>query len=341
MAVLPNTVLPGATGSGSLGSQVLSAVTSSGLGAVGLSPAATRQNVASMFNYSSKTAGPGPVILYPNASNDWRVRVSLAPNSQFFYNDPNNTLLQPLIRETGSGTSGIQGAAQGLLNSAIGNTGATRVGVVFPYTPSVTITHTANYAAQKLTHNNYTQYFYENSEVGPINITAEFTVQNVNEGQYLLATIYFFRSLTKMFFGQDSNATNGAVAGNPPPLVYLNGYGEYYLPNVPCIVQSFSHAMPQDVDYMDIPEPSVTNSGYNPQFTNYRLNSTRLPTTSSITLQLQPVYSRLAQSQGFSLNDFANGALINPPGSGMPASAFGASASTKYATTFRPNGGFL
>ena len=118
-----------------------------------------------------------------------------------------------------------------------------------------------------------------------------------------------------MFFGND------AMAGNPPPIVYLNGYGQYYLPNVPCVVTSFSHTMPDSVDYMDIPEPGLT---YNPNFTNPVLNSTRLPTTSTLTLTLQPVYSRLAQSQKFSLNDFARGALINTAGAGGPATSFGA-----------------
>lgn len=268
------------------------------------------------------------VVNYPQASYDWRVRVSLAPGAGYFYNDPNNRLLSPLVSEVGNNiTSNV---VQGI-NSLFGPSGQTRVGVVFPYTPSVTVTHTANYAAQKLTHNNYTQYFYENSEVQAINLSGEFTVQNVNEGQYLLATIYFFRAVTKMFFGQDP------LAGNPPPMVYLNGYGEYYLPNVPCIVTSFSHTMPDGVDYMNIPEPGLT---YNPYVTNPVLNSTRLPTTSTINLTLQPVYSRVAQSQGFSLQDFAKGALVNSSGTGGAASAFGATQKPTYGG--QPgSGGFL
>jgi len=298
-----------------------------------------------MFNYSSKTNAPSPVFIYPNASTDWRVRVSLAPNATYFYNDPKNILLGPLVTEVGGGTSAVQGLLGGAGGGIFGTggrgskTGSQRVGVVFPYTPMVTVTHAANYAAQKLTHNNYTQYFYQNSEVQPITITADFTVQNINEGQYLLATIYFFRSLTKMFFGADAQAPT--TAGNPPPIVYLNGYGEYYLPNVPCVVTSFGHSMPAECDYMDIPEPAVTNKNYNPQFINYRLNSTRLPTTSQITVTLQPVYSRLAQSLGFSLNDFAAGALVNPPNSGLPATAFGASQKANYAANYRAKGGFL
>jgi hypothetical protein len=314
MPVLPNQPLQTTvtSPSGSLFSQIGQAFTDSLQGSIGINPSMTRQNVSTMFQYNNRTVGPQVVVNYPQASYDWRVRISLAPNSNYFYNDPSNNLLSPLRTEVAnnSTTAVVQG-----INSLFGPNGQSRIGVVFPYTPSVTIQHTANYAAQKLTHNNYTQYFYENSEVGPITINGEFTVQNVNEGQYLLATIYFFRSLTKMFFGNDN------MAGNPPPIVYLNGYGEYYLPNVPCIVTSFSHTMPDSVDYMDIPEPGIY---YNPGLTRPVLNSTRLPTTSSVNLTVQPIYSRLAQSQGFNLSDFARGALVNAPGSGGAASSFGA-----------------
>jgi hypothetical protein len=313
MGVLSNQPLNNAINQNSgLLNQVGSSIFNSLQGSIGVNPMMGRQNVSSMFQYSNNTNGPSLVVNYPQANYDWRVRVSLAPNSNYFYNDLSNNLLSPLRTEVANNSTSATVQA---VNNLFGPSGQTRVGVIFPYTPSVTVTHTANYSPQKLTHNNYTQYFYDNSEVSPITITGEFTVQNVNEGQYLLATIYFFRSITKMFFGQDQ------LAGNPPPIVYLNGYGEYYLPNVPCICTSFSHTMPDSVDYVDIPEPGLN---YNPYVSNPVLNSTRLPTTSTVNLTLQPVYSRLSQSQGFSLNDFARGALINAQGAGGAASAFGA-----------------
>lgn len=332
MPVLSNASLPGSTLNGSFSAQLKQATQSSLLGAVGLSSASNRQNVADMFKYSQKTVGPAPRFIYPDASTDWRVRISLAPNSKYFYNDPSNSLLAPLVTETGGGSDNSAGGALGQL---FGVGGAKRIGVVFPYTPTLAVTHTANYQAQKLTHSNYAQYFYDNSEVSSITINGEFTVQNVNEGQYLLAAIYFFRSVTKMFFGADPGA------GNPPPLVYLNGYGQYYLPNVPCVVTGFTHTMPESVDYMDIPEPAVTRTGYNPQQMSRRLNSTRLPTTSTIALTLQPVYSRVAQSQAFSLEDFARGALVNRLGGAGPTSAFGATQPTKHANNNNKNGGFI
>ena len=331
MPILTNASLPGSTTSGSIGNQIGQAVNSSLLGSVGLSQASTRQNVAQQYAYSNKSLVPMPKFVYPDANTDWRVRLSLAPNSPFFYNDANNALLAPLRTEI----SGAGGGGDNSITSLFGGsaaTGAKRIGVVFPYLPQVSMSHTANYEPQKLVHNNYTQYFYQNSEVGAITIAGEFTVQNVNEGQYLLAALYFFRSVTKMFFGVDQSA------GLPPPILYLNGYGQYYLPNVPVVVTSFAHVMPAEVDYMDIPEPGLM--AYNPQLSNARLNSTRLPTNSTITLTVQPVYSRVAQSQSFNLSDFANGALINAVGLGQPASAFGASHQAASVAT-PPVGGFI
>lgn len=328
MPVLPNQPLNNAiSASSGVLSQIGQSVTNSVTGALGLNPYQSRQNVNSMFSYS--TQGPSTVVNYPGASYDWRVRVTLAPNATYFYNDPTNYLLSPLVSES---SNNLTSAVVQNINSLFGAQGQTRVGVVFPYTPSMTVTHSANYAPQDLTHSNYKQYYYQNSEVQAITLSGEFTIQNVNEGQYLLATIYFFRSLTKMFFGADNQ-----YAGNPPPIVYLNGYGQYYLPNVPCVVTSFSHTMPDSVDYVDVPEPGLT---YDPYLTNPVLNSTRLPTTSTVSLTLQPVYSRKAQSQNFNLQDFARGALINTPGSAAPGSAFGATQGQRNGGQ-AGNGGFL
>lgn len=333
MPVLSNPVLPGNSLNGSLGNMITQAVSSSALGSVGLNKASGRMTVAQMYNYSYQN-GP-PSVKFPAANQDWRVRVSLAPGATYFYNDPSNYLLSPLVNLPG-GLGGAPNSTAALLNSAFGLTTTPRIGVVFPYTPQLTVQHTASYSEQKLTHNNYTNYFYDSSAVSAITINADFTVQSIDEGQYLLATIYFFRAVTKMFFGADPQA------GNPPPLVYLNGYGQYYLPNVPCVVTSFSHTMPGDVDYMDVVEPySTQTGGYNPQLVKPVLNSTRLPTTSTVSLTLQPIYSRAAQSTGFSLNDFASGALVNPQNSGNPATAFGSTIPKPTYATFKPQGGFL
>jgi hypothetical protein len=241
------------------------------------------------------------------SASDWRIRVSIHPSSKILY-----------YAEKDPGIVGV-----------LKNTD----GVIFPYVPSVTVSHMANYGSTPLTHANYANYFYESSQVSAISINADFTVQNQPEAAYFLAAVYFFRACTKMFYG-DTNQ----YQGSPPPIVYLDGYGAHYLPHVPCVVTSFTHTMPPDVDYMEVttsrpgakkesssssapvipginasattpPPPAKSNS----QTTdNYK---TRVPTASQFQLTLQPVYSRMAQRL-FSYESFAKGDLISKSGSG-------------------------
>ena len=156
--------------------------------------------------------------------------------------------------------------------------------VIFPVLPQVTITYTANYSSQALTHSNYKSFFYDSSEVSAIQLAGDFPIQNVAEGQILLKNINFFKATTKMFFGTGTNA------GNPPPIVFLNGYGKQYFPNVPCVVTSFQHTMPNDVDYINC-------------------NGVRLPTFSQLQVSLQPVISR-SKAGKFNLNTFAKGGMM-------------------------------
>ena len=248
------------------------------------------------------------------SEDDWRVRISLSPNNKIFYHDDSNTLLKPL-----TGTNGV----------------------VFPYTPSITVSHTATYNPASVTHSNYSPQFYQNSDVSDITISGDFTVQNATEGQYLLAAIYFFRSATKMFFGVDSKT--GSASGNPPPMVYLDGYGEHYFPHVQCVITNFSHTLPNEVDYIEVPvvkyqtiETNVgtvqgavagvdyPNWGSKPSKTGQIIKSTsydavststtRLPTSSNISITLRPVYSRKSLHDKFNLNDFSAGKLLKGNG---------------------------
>lgn len=236
---------------------------------------------------------------------DWRVRISLASGAKIFYKSPAadaNILMAPL-KDTN--------------------------GVIFPYTPSIQISHVANYSQTSPTHSNYAQQFYNNSEVSDITLTGEFTVQGIDEGKYLLAAIHFFRAATKMFFGQ------GANAGNPPPIVFLDGYGSHYFPHVPCIITNFTHTMSNEVDYIQIPSTTTTltdpnfgavndslgaGSRIGPNFnvpgrsttapTRSVVTSTRVPASSTIMITLKPVYSRKNLHDNFNLDSFAAGKLV-------------------------------
>jgi hypothetical protein len=195
---------------------------------------------------------------------DWRVRVSLAPGlKEKLYNQLSDAGLE-MIRLTD--------------------------GVVFPYVPTMTVNHNARYSEQALTHSNYKGFFYDGSDVAPISLSGVFTAQNEKEAAYVQAAVNFFRTCTKMRFGQsDPNA------GQPPPLVRLSGYGDFYMPAVTCVVTSFSHTMPDDCDY--VPFAIGKRQG-------------RMPTVSTITVTLQPVMSRKRQSQDFNLEDFSAGKYL-------------------------------
>jgi hypothetical protein len=246
---------------------------------------------------AGKGVGPGgvpigktngnPTISFDTSTlgkQDWRVRVSVAKGSKVLYDAPQPGMMQPLI---------------------------TTDGVIFPYVPSVTVSHAAKYNSQPLTHSNYNNYFYEGSEVQEISITADFTVQTLSEAAYFLASLYFFRAATKMFYGN-----SGQYQGSPPPIVYLDGYGAHYLPHVSCVVTRFSHTMPADVDYMEVPIAGGASTGSGTvsetnksQGGSSNIAATRVPTVSQFTLALQPVYSRNLQAN-FDFDAFARGDLI-------------------------------
>jgi hypothetical protein len=61
---------------------------------------------------------------------------------------------------------------------------------------------------------------------------------------YWIAAVRYLRSIAKMFSGFDPKA------GNPPPIVFLNGYGNYVFKNVPVVLQSFNCTLPNDCDYI-------------------------------------------------------------------------------------------
>jgi hypothetical protein len=128
-----------------------------------------------------------------NDTGDWRVRISLAA-STYLYNAP--------VEE------------QGILAPLFATNG-----VIFPYTPKIDVGYKATYSPTELTHSNYTNYFYQSSAVEQVRISGTFTAQDTVEAQYMLAVIHFFRSATKMFYGQD------AERGAPPPLLFLTGLG--------------------------------------------------------------------------------------------------------------------
>lgn len=210
-----------------------------------------------------------------SAESDWRVKISVPQKLR-----ENSSLLAPLNKTNGH--------------------------MIFPYTPTIILSHSANYNSLNPVHTNYPFQIYENSQADDITITGEFIVENAAEGQYWIACIHYLRSITKMFYG------NGEDSGAPPMTVRLSGYGDYVFNNVPCVVTNFTVDLPSDVDYIATPL-NVKVETENDQGIPLTMNNSGTswaPTQSQISVTLRPTYSRRRVSE-FNLNDFVNGKFIN------------------------------
>lgn len=146
-------------------------------------------------------------------ANDWRARLSLA-NWTSFKSSP---VLKPL-KDAG--------------------------GLIFPYTPAITIASKASYQPIDTVHTNYQFQAFKNSDPGHIQIESPMFVEDATQGLYWIAMVHYLRSLTKMFSGNDPKA------GNPPPVIFFNAYGNYVFKNIPVVVTSMSVKLPNDCDYI-------------------------------------------------------------------------------------------
>lgn len=249
------------------------------------------------------------------ARQDWRVRLSLSPGATYLYKaeESKRGILSPL---------------------------AATDGVIFPYTPQVSVNYNAKYEPTSVTHSNYLIQQYNSSSVDNIQIIGVFTAQDTREANYLLAVIHFFRSVTKMFYGQDQ----AVKPGTPPPLCYLFGLGAFQFDAHPLAITNFTYSLPDDVDYIkaniSYGNPGVNRQGnQTPNNTNNSVlnrlanrimpgglkppakfvntstgtftgEPTYVPTKITLTINAVPVISRNQISNEFSLEKYATGELL-------------------------------
>ena len=207
-------------------------------------------------------ASQGQAIqLQPGSKDDWRVRITC--NWNIF-----NSAMFDRLKDTG--------------------------GVVWPYLPNITVSTKAEYNAINPVHSNYTQYNYKNSVVEDIQISGEFSCETETDAAYWIAATTFFKTATKMFFGQGDNA------GNPPIVCNLTGYGASVFDRTPIIVKSFSVDLKDDVNY-------ILCDTYG--------TKTWVPVLSTISVTVAPVYSR-QMLRKFDIQDYARGRLAEANGEG-------------------------
>jgi hypothetical protein len=270
---------------------------------------AVASNVPSIVSQIQNARSSNDVENKLSSSTDWRFRIRIANSAAYLYRDPDNLILAPL-RNTH--------------------------GVVFPYTPNITMGYSANYDKVELPHTNYHVYNYKNSMVDQISITADFTAQDSKEAAYMLAVIHFFKSATKMFYGQ------GELKGMPPPVCFLNGFGQYHFNDHPVVIVGFNYTYKNDVDYIDAYVNSSSKSMGSTSASETRISAaglkraamdklnkfsgamsnsnssssssssepTKMPTKIELSITCYPIVSRANVSNNFKFDDYASGKLL-------------------------------
>ncbi len=152
-------------------------------------------------------------------------------------------------------------------------------GIVFPYTPSITYEHKADFSPLSPMHSNQPIYFYQRSSVTPITIQGKFTVQNEKDAMVYISTVHLLRALTKM------RSSNEDGAGSPPPVCRLYAYGLFSLDNVPVSISNVRIELPESVDYFSTGRESSV------------FDTTSVPTVSTISVTCIPMYSRTEMQQ--------------------------------------------
>jgi hypothetical protein len=168
-------------------------------------------------------------------------------------------------------------------------------GMVFPYTPTVTIEQNVDYKSMELTHTNWDINSYTRTPGLTLTVSGKFTVQNQYEGQYLIAALHFLRTCSKMYFGEQAKDK----AGLPPPVLNFSGYGTYMFGTpsggLMCVLKNHSYSLDESVDY------------YNVQIGD---SITRVPVLLTVTCTIGIQQTPYAMRKDFDLDAFRTGALM-------------------------------
>jgi hypothetical protein len=162
-------------------------------------------------------------------------------------------------------------------------------GILFPYTPNISVAHQVEYSSYELVHTNYQPNAYAKSRTPAIQITGVFPSQTPEEAEYTVGVMHFLRVASKMNFGQSSNP------GTPPPVLELSAYGKYNFNRVPVLIGGFNFIYEDGVDYVNVGGADST---------------LQIPVVMTIAIDLLPQYSPGIQSS-FSIEEFASGSLYS------------------------------
>lgn len=188
---------------------------------------------------------------------DYRVRLGIAPIMSAKYAQIQYTKLGA----SGGRTNDVKTRDYGFLRY-LTETG----GIVFPYTPRISINRDVTYSRIDVLQNNYSMFSYNGTPSKNINITGKFTATTPAEALYMTAVLCCLSAWTKSETGlktivyTSEDASLGrlkdgmprGIPGMPPPPLYLSAYGQMIEYETPVLIQNVNYVLEDDIQYTDI-----------------------------------------------------------------------------------------
>ena len=171
-------------------------------------------------------------------------------------------------------------------------------GIVFPLTPTIMMSHSANYGTHETTGSISQQNFYMNTPNPNMSVTAMFASNTIEEAKYTAAALHFLKSCMKSDFGIQA----GDRAGTPPPILKFSCYGTVHAKNVPVVLRNFTYTLPEDTDYVEV---------------NIGNELVSVPTLVLVAAELTTQLTPKRIKDDFNIRSFASGTLLkggNPGG---------------------------
>ena len=165
-------------------------------------------------------------------------------------------------------------------------------GVMFPYTPTINVSYTADWQPYALTHTNYHTQTFAKSAIESISISGQFTAQTTEEALYTYACMHFFKTVTKMYYGRTDDR-----AGSPPPVLALSGYGNGTFNAVPVVIRQFQQTFDDSVDMVEVRFQGGKGSAW-------------IPTISTVYIELGVSHDLRNVRDNFNLDRFRTGELL-------------------------------
>ena len=166
--------------------------------------------------------------------------------------------------------------------------GGHRLGIIFPYNPTLNAQGSVTYGQYDLTHTNYQPHFYSSTQNLQLTVGWQMTASTLPEANYMLGFMVFLRTITKMNFGKHDD-----FAGMPPPVLEFSSYGKHQFNNVPVVMRSYSFDQTGQEDMVD---------------TDYE---TQVPTFLTGFMDIVTQYTPGTTLNKFTLQEFARGNLTN------------------------------